>query len=67
MRVLLAMMWLLHFLPLPVLGRFGKLVGNLLFMVLSKRRQITLTNLRLCMPELSEAQRVVLARQHFQA
>ena len=67
MRILLGIMWLLHFLPLPVLGRFGTLVGNLLFMVLSKRRHITLTNLRLCMPELSEAQRVVLARQHFQA
>jgi KDO2-lipid IV(A) lauroyltransferase len=67
MRFLLAIMWLLHFLPLPVLGRFGTLVGKLLFLVLAKRRHITLTNLRLCMPELSEAERVVLARQHFQS
>lgn len=67
MRFLLAIMWLLHFLPLPVLGRFGTLVGKLLFVVLAKRRHITLTNLRLCMPELSEAERVVLARQHFQS
>ncbi len=67
MRFLLAIMWLLHFLPLPVLGRFGTLVGNLLFLVLAKRRHITLTNLRLCMPALSEAERVVLARQHFQS
>jgi KDO2-lipid IV(A) lauroyltransferase len=67
MRALVAFLWLLHWLPLPVLGRFGKAVGSLLFLLLRSRRNIALTNLRLCMPELSEAQRVVLARQHFQA
>ena len=67
MRLLLGLMWLLHWLPLPLLGRFGTAVGSLLFMLLKKRRHIALTNLRLCMPELSEAARVTLARQHFQA
>ena len=67
MRVLLALMWLLHWLPLPLLGRFGTGVGSLLFVLLKKRRQIALTNLRMCMPELSEAARVRMARQHFQA
>lgn len=67
MRLLLGLMWLLHWLPLPILGRIGKAVGSVLFMVLRKRRFITLTNLRLAMPELSEQQRVALARQHFQA
>ena len=67
MRLLLGFMWLLHWLPLPWLGRFGNGVGSLLFALLGKRRHIALTNLRLCMPELSEAQRVALARQHFQA
>ncbi|MFL6658558.1 MAG: lipid A biosynthesis acyltransferase [Massilia sp.] len=67
MRFLLALMWLLHWLPLPVLGRFGSAIGSLLFMLLKKRRHIALTNLRLCMPELSEAARVSLARQHFQS
>jgi Kdo2-lipid IVA lauroyltransferase/acyltransferase len=67
MRLLLGLMWLLHWLPLPILGRFGKLVGSLLFLLLGKRRRIALINLRLAMPELSEAQRVALARQHFQA
>ena len=65
--LVIGLMWLLHWLPLPVLGRFGKLTGSLLFMVLRARRDITLTNLRLCMPELTEAERVNLARQHFQA
>ena len=67
MKLLVLLMWLLHWLPLPLLGRFGSAIGSLLFMVLGTRRHIALTNLRLCMPHLSEAERVVLARQHFQA
>ncbi|MCU6432225.1 lipid A biosynthesis acyltransferase [Undibacterium sp. Jales W-56] len=67
MRFVLGFMWVLHWLPLPVLGRFGDAVGSLLFRVIKSRRHITLTNLRLCLPQLSEAQRVQLARQHFQA
>lgn len=67
MRLLLGLMWLLHWLPLPVLGRLGDLIGSLLFLVMGPRRHITLTNLRLCLPELSEAERRKLARQHFQA
>src|SRR5471030_211366 len=67
MRLLLGFMWLLHWLPLPVLGRFGDAIGSLLFLVMRARRHITLTNLRLCMPELSEAERTDIARRHFQA
>ncbi|MQA22354.1 LpxL/LpxP family acyltransferase [Rugamonas rivuli] len=67
MKLLLGIMWLLHWLPLPVLGRFGDAVGSLLFLVMRSRRHITLTNLRLCMPELSEAERTDIARRHFQA
>lgn len=67
MRLVLAFMWLLHWLPLPVLGRFAKGVGSVLFLLLRSRRRIALINLRLCMPELTEAARVELARQHFQA
>lgn len=67
MRLLLGFMWLLHWLPLPVLGRFGDAVGSLLFVVMRPRRHIALTNLRLCMPELTEAERVAIAHRHFQA
>jgi len=67
MRLLLGFMWLLHWLPLPLLGRFGDAVGSLLFLVMRPRRHIALTNLRLCLPELSEAERVAMARRHFQA
>jgi KDO2-lipid IV(A) lauroyltransferase len=66
MRLLLAIMWLLHWLPLPILGRLGEAIGSLLFVVMTPRRKVTLINLALCMPALSAAQRRQLARQHFQ-
>jgi KDO2-lipid IV(A) lauroyltransferase len=67
MKLLLGLMWLLHWLPLPLLGRFGTAIGSLLFVVMRPRRRIALTNLRLTMPELSEAERKEIARRHFQA
>ena len=67
MKLLLGFMWLMHWLPLPILGRFANGIGSLLFWWMKPRRDIALTNLRLCMPELSEAERRTLARQHFQA
>lgn len=67
MRILLALIWLLHWLPIPILGRLGIFLGNILYMVMKPRRHITQTNLRLCFPEKTEAERHLLARQHFQA
>lgn len=67
MRLLLALMWVLHWLPLPVLGRLANGVGALLFWYMRPRRHVTLTNLRLCFPDLGEAERHTLARRHFQA
>jgi KDO2-lipid IV(A) lauroyltransferase len=66
-RLLLAIMWLLHWLPLPVLGRIGEGIGTLLFATIKSRRLIALTNLRLCLPELSDRARQRIARRHFQA
>jgi len=65
-RLLLALMWCLHWLPLPILGRIGVGVGSLLFVFMRKRRHITLTNLQLCMPQLTHSARLQLARSHFQ-
>ncbi|WP_019142100.1 hypothetical protein [Noviherbaspirillum massiliense] len=67
MRLLLALMWLLHWLPLPVLGRLGEAAGSLLFRIMGPRRNICLTNLRLCLPELSDKEREAIAKRHFQA
>lgn len=67
MKLTLAFLWLLHWLPLPLLGRIGKAFGTLLFHLLKKRRHITLTNLRLCLPDLTESEHQAIAKQHFQA
>ncbi len=67
MRLLLGLMWCLHFLPLPVLGRIGEWMGRLFYWILPARRHITLTNLRLCFPEWTETERKIVARRHFQA
>lgn len=66
MRFILVFLWSLHWLPLPILARLGEALGGFLFYLLSKRRHITLTNLRLCFPDMPEAERKKIAKQHFQ-
>ncbi len=66
MRLLLAIMWLLHWLPLPLLGRIGEAIGTLLFWWMRSRRRIALRNLELCLPELGEDERRRIALNHFQ-
>lgn len=63
----IALFWLLHFLPLPLLARVGQLLGALLYRVGGSRRRIALTNLALCFPDLTARQRETLARAHFRA
>jgi len=67
MRALIGLMWLLHWLPLPVLGRLGEALGSLLYLIIGKRRRIALINLALCLPHLTEQERRAIARRHFQA
>lgn len=66
MRLALLIMWLLHWLPLPVVARIGEALGSLFYLVLRRRRHICLTNLRLCFPEMPELERKKIARRHFQ-
>ena len=62
---LVALLWLLHWLPLPVLRGIGWLLGRLLYALGKERRKVALVNLRLCFPEKTEAEREALARRHF--
>ncbi|MBV2194821.1 MAG: lipid A biosynthesis acyltransferase [Azonexus sp.] len=64
-RLALVLMWLLHFLPLPLQAALGRGLGLLLYGLAGKRRRIALTNLRLCFPQSSEAERNALVRGHF--
>ena len=67
MRIVIGFLWLMHWLPLPVLGRLGKTVGWLLYFCMKSRRYITLTNLQLCLPNISETERKKIAIKHFQS
>lgn len=62
-----ALLWLLHFLPLSVLSGLGRGLGQLLFLFGRTRRKIVQINLALCFPELDEIARKKLALAHFQA
>ena len=65
--ILVGFLWLLHWLPLHVLRGLGGLLGRLLFVLGRERRKVALTNLRLCFPEKTVAEREDLARRHFVA
>ncbi|HEY9067191.1 MAG TPA: lipid A biosynthesis acyltransferase [Burkholderiaceae bacterium] len=64
-RILLGVLWLLHWLPLPVQAALGRGIGALLYAVAGTRRRIALRNLELCLPEKSPREREALAREHF--
>ncbi len=64
-RLGVALFWLLHWLPLPVLARLGEGVGLLLYVFAIRRCKVAETNLRLCFPELDEQARTRLLRGHF--
>jgi KDO2-lipid IV(A) lauroyltransferase len=66
-RAGLALVWLLHFLPLGVLAKLGEWIGMLLFVLGRERREVARTNLRLCFPQWSEDKRETILRKHFRA
>lgn len=58
-------LWLLHFLPFRVLVAIGNGVGALLYFLAGKRRRIGDINLKLCFPDMRDAMREALLREHF--
>jgi Kdo2-lipid IVA lauroyltransferase/acyltransferase len=64
-RILLATLWLLHWLPLGVQAMLGRGLGALLHAFAGTRRRIALRNIALCFPEQGSAQHERLARAHF--
>lgn len=63
----LAVLWVLAVLPARWRMVLGGGLGRLYFRFSRKRRRIALINIGLCFPQWSEAQRLELAREHFQA
>ena len=66
-RLVLRLVWLLHFLPLSVLAPIGRSLGLLLYVITADRRRVGMINLRLCFPDWSDKERRRLLRRHFQA
>jgi KDO2-lipid IV(A) lauroyltransferase len=64
-RAGLFVLWVLHFLPLPLLAPIGSAVGMAAYALIGKRRRIARTNLRLCFPTMPPAARERLLRRHF--
>ncbi len=57
----------MHGLSFRTIARIGRGIGWLGYLLAVPRRKVVLTNLRLCFPEMTEGQRVALARRHFSA
>lgn len=67
-RLGILLLWLLWRLcSWRMLGRLGNVLGALLYPLAGERRHIALTNLRLCFPQLDEAQLRALLKRHFRA
>jgi KDO2-lipid IV(A) lauroyltransferase len=64
-RAALGLVWLLHWLPLPVLARVGQGLGLLLHSLGRARREVARRNIALCMPQLSVAEQHRLVLEHF--
>lgn len=64
----IGLLWLLwRLLPARRLGRLGEALGGLLYHLAKARRRVGLTNLQLCFPALTAAERRDLIHAHFRA
>jgi KDO2-lipid IV(A) lauroyltransferase len=63
-RLVVALLWLLHLLPLGAIAAIGRGLGALLWHLAKERRHVVRTNLRLCFPAMPEGPREALAREH---
>ena len=66
-RFFLGIMWLIQCLPMRILAPLGRGLGALLYLLARERRHVTLTNLGLCFPQMTEAERIKIAKLHFAA
>lgn len=63
--LLVFFLWLLHWLPLPLLRLLGAGLGRLFYWFGRDRRMVAATNLSLCFPEKSVSEIDALVRRHF--
>jgi len=66
-QVVIALMWLVRFLPLRALAAVGSAAGMVAFWLVRERREVTRINLAKCFPDMQAGERERLARAHFRA
>lgn len=64
-RIALFLTWCVSFLPVKVISWIGSLVGVITYHMVSKRRKVGIKNLSLCFPDMSEAEKERIIREHF--
>jgi Kdo2-lipid IVA lauroyltransferase/acyltransferase len=64
-HLVLALVWVIHWLPMGVQDALGRGLGRLLWWIGGSRRRTALRNLELCFPERPPAEREAIARAHF--
>jgi Kdo2-lipid IVA lauroyltransferase/acyltransferase len=65
LSLVVALVWLLRWIPLAWLDRAGSVLGYLVYRLAAGRRHVALVNLALCFPDWSPAHREQVARAHF--
>ncbi len=66
-RLVFALMWLVHWLPMWAIAAVGNLAGTVAFWLIPERRRVTRINLAKCFPQMHAPERERLARAHFRA
>jgi KDO2-lipid IV(A) lauroyltransferase len=66
-RILVFILWLIHFLPLGAQAAIGNTLGRALYWLVGERRRVTRINLEKCFPAMDPVAREHLARAHFRA
>ena len=64
-RLLISLLWVLHWLPLAWQAALGRALGALLWRTGKSRRHVAQRNLALCFPAWPDAQREAVAKEHF--
>jgi len=64
-RIAIAIVWLVHFLPLGAIAAIGNAIGRAAYWLIPERRRVTRINLEKCFPRMPAAERERLARAHF--
>src|SRR4051812_2536000 len=66
-RLVLGLMWLIHWLPPRALAAIGNAIGTAAYWLVPERRKVTRVNLEKCFPQMPLEQREQLARASFRA